>query len=99
MELRQAWFLAGWQTQRDKRKIVRASDQYLAIHRQFVGISVRIDGDTLPALGADNFPETCWNASIRLDEPSDGILQVCDILINLDCSQMLQRVLADHRIL
>ena len=99
VELGRAGHISGWRPFLNEGELVWVGDQHLAIKREFVRNAVRIDGNSAQMFGRRHFPKAGGNASILVNEASDGILQIRDILVDLNGAQMFQGILANVRLI
>src|SRR5580765_8211119 len=90
VEMRWARLVSGRRALLDEREIVGGGNQHLAIDRKFVGDSIRIYGNSGKMFRCRVLPEAGGNAFIRLHEAGDCILQIRDIFIDLNRTQVVE---------
>src|ERR1039458_4671042 len=84
---------------RGKREIIRHAHFDAAFGSEFVGMSIRIDRDSLQSLGTREFWHARRQASRALAKARYRRLQMSDVFLNPQRAQMFDCILANQLIL
>src|SRR5271169_454108 len=92
-------FVSWRQTSGREREVIGHANFDSAFGSQLVGMAVGIDGSSRQALRRDKFWHACGEASGALSEAGYRLLQMLDVFIHAQRTQMLHRVFSDLLIL
>src|ERR1700757_800119 len=82
----------------DEREIVGLLDLNAAFSRKPIRIAIRIYRDTTQAFGCQQLGEAGRQPSGSLAKAGHGRLKMGDVLVYLQCAKVVDRVLANERI-